>query len=130
MFGQSVVFDVLSAAQAIASGSTTLRIVLATRHELGANLVVLLLALVIRYRDLTARWLTILDPAVMWATTAPTVLMGMQQSASDHPSLMGSIATMPLVMVRAALIPSAPLRTFWIWAVAAAAVFFGVEVSP
>jgi serine/threonine-protein kinase len=130
MFGQSVVFDVLSAVQAIASGSTTLGEVLATRRELGANLILLVLALIIRYGRLTARWLSLLDPTVLWLTTAPTVLMGLQQPAREHPGLMGSIATMPLVMVRAALIPSTPLRTFLITFVAAAPGFIVGGIVP
>jgi hypothetical protein len=131
MFGQSVLFDALSGVQAVARGSLTLRELLSTRRELGGDVVLLALALVIRYAPLTARALRLLDPTVMWLTTAPMLLMGLQASVTDHDGhLMGSIATMPLVMVRAALIPSAALRTLVITTVAAAPGFIVGGIVP
>jgi hypothetical protein len=130
MFGQSAAFDLLSALQAVGRGATTFSQVVGTRRELGANLVLLLIALVTRYARLSTGWLKALDPTVLWVTTGATILMALDQPGSAQPGLMNSIATMPLVVVRAALIPSSPLRTLFITAIAAAPGFLVAGVVP
>jgi len=129
MFFQSVAFDLLSAFQTVARGSMTLIEVLTTRRELGGNLVLLLLAIIIRYARLSVFWLKLMDPLVLWGTVAPTVVMGLQGPTSQ-PGMMSSIATMPLVIVRAALIPSTPVITLLITAVAAAPGYIVAGILP
>ena len=67
MLGQSVAIDLLGALQSIACCSTTWIEILTTRRELGGNLVLLLLAMVIRYARLSAFWL-IFRPIVQHGT--------------------------------------------------------------
>jgi len=120
----------LSALQSVARGSTTLTEVLTTRRELGINVVLLLLALVIRTARLSAFWLKLLDPLVLWCAVASTVVMGLEGDATSQPGMMSSIATMPVVIVRAALIPSTPVVTLLITAVAAAPGFIVAALYP
>ena len=120
MFGQSVAFDLLGALQSVAGGSTTWIEILTTRRELGGNVVLLLLALVIRYARLSGFWLKLMDPLVLWCTVAPTVLVAMESTdATSQPGMADSMVTMAIVIVRAALIPSTAVVTLSITAVAA-----------
>jgi serine/threonine protein kinase len=120
MFGQSVAFDLLGALQSVARDSTTWIEILTTRRELGGNVVLLLLALVIRYARLSGLWLKLMDPLVLWCTVAPTVLVAMESTdATSQPGMADSMVTMAIVIVRAALIPSTAVVTLLITAVAA-----------